>query len=252
MSLIFVQIGAGAGDQDARSNFRDGFTEFVKSVDPKLIQKIILVEPNPHNIPALRQCWRDYPQAEIHQIGIRTCSESNDSMTFYYAQEDGPHFQTFSLDKQHVLKHYPAGNIQSVDVKTRDLAVFLNEVVGPEKMIALLSLDIEGIDAEVILDVHWQSVNCYRLSFEYIHLAEKTQAVLRWLGQAGYQFIGRGIDASGFDFMYEKNNVAEAYQQSVADVFAKLDLSFKQQVSQMDQPKSSGGWKSRIRRLLRG
>jgi hypothetical protein len=27
---IYVQIGAGAGDQDPRANFRDGFTEFVK------------------------------------------------------------------------------------------------------------------------------------------------------------------------------------------------------------------------------
>ena len=29
-SGIFIQIGAGAGDLDARSDFRDGFTEFIK------------------------------------------------------------------------------------------------------------------------------------------------------------------------------------------------------------------------------
>ena len=31
-SGIFMQIGAGAGDLDKRSNYRDGFTEFIKKL----------------------------------------------------------------------------------------------------------------------------------------------------------------------------------------------------------------------------
>lgn len=34
---IYIQIGAGAGDLDSRANFRDGFTEYVKKLDPKSI-----------------------------------------------------------------------------------------------------------------------------------------------------------------------------------------------------------------------
>ena len=31
--MIFIQLGAGAGDQDPRRNYRDGFSEFVKKND---------------------------------------------------------------------------------------------------------------------------------------------------------------------------------------------------------------------------
>jgi len=36
---IFVQLGAGVGDLDPRSQFRDGFTEFVKSLPKETIKK---------------------------------------------------------------------------------------------------------------------------------------------------------------------------------------------------------------------
>ena len=51
---IFIQIGAGAGDLDKRANCRDGFTEFIKRLPRQFIKKIILVEPNPLNIPLLQ------------------------------------------------------------------------------------------------------------------------------------------------------------------------------------------------------
>lgn len=67
-NLNFVQVGAGAGDLDPRMGNRDGFTEYVKQLDKNLINKIILVEPNPINIPKLKEAWKDYPQAEILNI----------------------------------------------------------------------------------------------------------------------------------------------------------------------------------------
>jgi hypothetical protein len=65
---IFIQIGAGAGDLDVNTNCRDGFTEIIKSLPRHLIKKIILVEPNPLNIPLLKECWKDYPEAIIYEI----------------------------------------------------------------------------------------------------------------------------------------------------------------------------------------
>jgi hypothetical protein len=91
-------------------------------------------------------------------------------------------------------------------VKIYDINEFLMRVVSEGKSIALLSLDIEGIDAEVILDVNWGVLNFYRLSFEYLHLGAKTEGVLRHLAANDCIFIGRGVDSGGFDFMYEKVN----------------------------------------------
>ena len=92
----YVQIGAGAGDQDARANFRDGFTEFVKRRHPGQVSRIVLVEPNPFNIAALKACWKDHPQAEILQMGVCPTSHQHPShrATFYYAEEDAPCYQS--------------------------------------------------------------------------------------------------------------------------------------------------------------
>ena len=56
---IFIQVGAGAGDQDSRAEFRDGFTEAIKKLELSQTDRVILVEPNPLNIAALKKCWAD-------------------------------------------------------------------------------------------------------------------------------------------------------------------------------------------------
>ena len=42
--MIFVQLGAGAGDLDPRANYRDGFSEFVKRYNTKK-NKFFLLKP---------------------------------------------------------------------------------------------------------------------------------------------------------------------------------------------------------------
>ncbi len=200
---VYVQIGAGAGDQDARAEFRDGFTEHVKSVDRSCIQRLILVEPNPANIDALRRCWKDYPEAEILQIGIRPSNSKENVLTFYFAEEDAPHFQVFSMNESHVRMHYPNGTISSVKVPTITASELLARI-DSKSHISLLSMDIEGIDAEILLDIDWRQVRCNRLSFEYIHLGSRDVEVYRALRHGGYRRIGLGLDYRGYDLMYAK------------------------------------------------
>lgn len=52
---VYVQIGSGAGNQDSRAQFRDGFSEHVKSLPRESVGRIPLVEPNAINIRALKQ-----------------------------------------------------------------------------------------------------------------------------------------------------------------------------------------------------
>jgi len=201
----FIQIGAGAGDLDTRANCRDGFTEHVKGLDPATVGRIILVEPNPINIPLLTQCWKDYPQAEIFNIGICLKSSTNDFITFYYTEEDGPHFQVFSMSKEHVRKHYMHEEIKEKVVKCTTLTKFLADTVG-DNDIELLSLDIEGIDAEVILETDWKTLNCSNLSYEWLHLGNNKKIIADTLTAAGYTFSGNGIDYQGYDHLYKKIN----------------------------------------------
>ena len=201
--LNFIQVGAGAGDLDPRMNNRDGFTEYVKNLDPKTINKIILVEPNPINIPKLKECWKDYPQAEILNIGICTSNTENRRITFYYADKDAPHYQVFSMIPEFVQAQYPSEPLRSIDVDCISLEELINRTVGNQP-IEILALDIEGIDAEVILDTDWKNINCNFLSFEQIHLGDKKVNVTTLLSDSKYSFVGSGLDHNGYDWMYQK------------------------------------------------
>ena len=200
-SGIFIQIGAGAGDLDKRANFRDGFTEFIKKLPREHIKKIILIEPNPLNIPLLKECWKDYPESVIFEIGIVPKEYKNDTINLYYSPLDGPHYHVASINKKHVQKHYGENcELEKFIIPVKHLENFINEVITDE--IELLALDIEGIDAEIILDINLGNLKLKYLSFEHLHLGEKKTDVLNHLNNHNYKFLGLGVDHNGFDYLY--------------------------------------------------
>ena len=205
-SGIFIQIGAGAGDLDSRANFRDGFTEFIKKLPRNKIKKIILVEPNPFNISLLKECWKDYPESVIYEIGIVPKNYNNDTIELYYCPLDAPHYQVASINKSHIQKHYGENcELKNFIIPVKNLENFINKITTEE--IELLSLDIEGIDAEVILDLNFDNIKLKYLSFEYIHLGNDTQNVLSYLTNNNFKYIGTGVDYNGYDYLYKKHNL---------------------------------------------
>ncbi|AXV14443.1 hypothetical protein CYG48_01140 [Neorhizobium sp. SOG26] len=203
MAKTFVQIGAGAGDRDPRANFRDGFSEFVKGLPQTDVANVVLVEPNPVNITKLQECWVDYPQAAIFQMGVVPDNLSDTSLTFYWAPEDGPHFQVFSCSLEHVKKHYPQSDLKSLSVKVMTLSEFLKTTLG-NRPVEYLALDIEGLDAEIILNTDWTQLNVKNISFEILHLHDRKPAVLQHLVDCGYREAGLGFDTHGWDLLYSR------------------------------------------------
>lgn len=204
---IYVQVGAGAGDKDSRANFRDGFTEYIKKLDKSLIGRILLIEPNPINIPFLRECWEDYPQAEFFNIGICLKVSLEKFINFYYAEEDGPNYQVFSMSMDHVQKHYPNQVLKESIVECITLDEFIKKNIAHNE-IELLALDIEGIDAEILMETDFKKINCHQISFEYLHLGDKSKMVAETLVNGNYKFIGKGLDHNGYDYLYEKQTRA--------------------------------------------
>jgi len=212
-SGIFIQIGAGAGDKDSRANYRDGFTEFVKKLPKNRIKKIILVEPNPVNIPFLRECWKDYPEACIYEFAVVPENIDLKNIDFYYSLYDGPNYQVASIIKQHVLNHYSGDNnvIESFSVPTIHINDFLNKYNdngngNGNDEIELLSLDIEGIDSEIMLDLKLDNIKVKYISFEYIHMGDNLKDVKKHLENNNFEYIGKGVDYNGFDYLYKKNS----------------------------------------------
>lgn len=204
-SGIFIQIGAGVGDLDKRANYRDGFTEFIKKLPRQRIKKIILVEPNHLNISLLRECWKDYPEAIIYEMGIIPKNYKNKTMDLYYCPLDAPHYQVASINKSHIQKFYGDNcELNKFTIPVKELEDFINEIISEE--VELLSLDIEGIDAEVILGINFNNLKLKYISFEHLHLGEHRENVLSHLKSYNYVYLGLGVDYNGFDYLFINGN----------------------------------------------
>lgn len=200
-SGVFIQVGAGAGDLDQRAHCRDGFTEFIKKLPRDCVKKIILVEPNPLNIPLLKQCWKDYPESTIYQIGIVPKTYKESTIDLYYCPYDAPHYQVASIIKSHVFKHYGDNcELKNFVIQVKHLETFLSEVVTDE--IELLALDIEGIDAEILLEIDFSKMKLKYLSFEHLHLGDNRCKVLEHMSNNNYHYVGTGVDCNGYDYLF--------------------------------------------------
>ena len=92
--------------------------------------------------------------------------------------------------------------IEKISVSTKHLESFIKEITNEE--IELLALDIEGLDSEILLDLDFNDINIKFLSFEYLHLGENKDHVLKRLKNNSFEFLGYGVDYNSFDYLYKK------------------------------------------------
>lgn len=214
----FIQIGAGAGDQDVRANMRDGFTEAVKAIALSPTDRVVLVEANPANETLLRRCWEGYPQAEFYMMGIVADPTDEGVKIFYWAEEDAPHYQVFSVHEHHVRAHYSDGTIRSTDVECMSINSFLERFIG-EQPVEILAIDIEGLDVDVIRAIDWNSLDCHRVSFERLHLGVEFLEFVKAFKAAGYIPAGNGLDVNGYDVLFVRpRNLIERMRYTIRDL----------------------------------
>jgi hypothetical protein len=201
---IYIQLGAGAGDQDHFANFRDGFSRYVKERDIANDDKIILVEANFFNLSTLASAWQDFPTAEISQIAI-TAGEYRalQEIDFFYVAEDAPFFQVASIKKSHVEKFYPDAEMLSFSVQAMEINEFLKEKCGINR-IELLAIDIEGMDLLVMEDLDLSVFNIHLISFEKSHASLELKRISKKLKNFGYRRGGSGMDPHNSDVLWVK------------------------------------------------
>ena len=200
----YIQIGAGAGDQDARVNFKDGFTKFVKNIKLDKNDKILLIEANPLNIKKLQECWKNYENTKIFNLALVDKNFSEKDIKLYYTEDDRPCYQVTSLFYSHVKKHYPTSKILELHTETKNINSFLNTEVGND-IIKYLAIDAEGIDFDLMMDIDYQNFDIQNISFEVLHLNLKQKKKIKEkLMSNGYSYFGRGFDPHGYDLMFKK------------------------------------------------
>jgi len=201
--MIFVHIGAGAGDLDPSSNYRDGFTEFVKK---NLCgeKKIFIVEANPKNIKKLKECWKDFANVKIFNLAIIPNSYSKNKIKLYYSVDDQPHYQLLSHNKNFVERHFPKSEIKSIEIEAIKINDFLNNNLSNMK-IDSFSLDVESLDYEIFMDINLEKYSIDNFSIEYFHL-NKTQKknIIKKFISNGFSYNGFGIDHNKLDWLFTK------------------------------------------------
>jgi len=200
----YIQIGAGAGDQDESANYKDGFTDFIKKKTYNKDDKILIVEANPLNLDKLKICWKDYSNLKIYNLAIVDSNFKNNSIKLFYTEDDKPCYQVTSIYIEHVKKHYPKSIILEKNIESKKINDFLSEEIDDQK-IEYLAIDAEGIDFYLIMDLNLKKFDIKNISIESIHLEKEQKKILvNKLLENGYSYNGKGFDVNGSDLMFRK------------------------------------------------
>ena len=198
--MCLIQIGSGSANYD--TYVQDGFTNFVKKNNIK--DPIFIIEANSIHLENLKKYWGNKKNVKIFNFAIIPDNIQKEKMTFFYSLNDSPNYQIFSNSELFVEKYFPKGTIKEKVISCIKISKFLekNEITD----ISYLSLDIEGMDYEVLMNLNFDKFNIKNISFEHLHLNlwQKIKIISK-LVKNGYFFSGMGFDLRKSDWMFTKN-----------------------------------------------
>ena len=202
--MNFVHLGACIGDWGDSDQIKCGFTKFIKQNSNK-DDKIFLIEANPKNIPKLDECYKQYSNVKILNLGISNLN--NENVSFFYTEDDAPYYMVSSTQIEHVKKHYPNSKIKEFKIKTISVNnLFKNFVINSE--IDYLSIDLEGIDYEVLMAIDFKKYTIRNISIEHLHLSKfQKRKMVNHLLNYGYSYCGFGYDYNNYDYLFKKKKI---------------------------------------------
>lgn len=179
-----VQIGSNYGD--------DELANYIKT-NVEDLNFGLFVEANQIHIPKLQECYKDYPNAIIENIAVKTPDVEDSELTIFYHTNDGPQYGISSCDINHIYKHMEFvpylkdGEIKSFNVP----CITLEELFDKYQIKSLdwLLLDVEGIDAELILTFNWDKYKINRVEFEHLHLGDYKEEIKNKFLRMGYKQV---------------------------------------------------------------
>ena len=71
-----------------------------------------------------------------------------------------------------------------------------------------LSIDIEGLDYDVLMAIDLSKYNITNISIEFLHLSKKQKrCMINHLLKYGYSYFGYGYDHNNYDFLFVKKKI---------------------------------------------
>lgn len=176
-----VQIGSNKGNDD--------LSRYLKQ-HHKDLKFGLFVEANSLHISDLTECYKNYSNVFIENIAIKIPDHLENNLQFFYHTKDGPLYAITSCKKEHIEKHIEmcphlaGGEIKSFNVP----CITIRDLFKKYQIQDLdwLLLDVEGIDAEILLTTDWNLYDIKRIEFESLHLNEHQEKIEQMFKRLNY------------------------------------------------------------------
>jgi FkbM family methyltransferase len=140
-------------------------------------QKVILIEPVPHNLKSLKTNTIKYKNIFIEPV---TIGNKNENRMFYYIKEQsiaklGKHWASGigSFDKQHILNHKTKRfKVRDDDIDTIKIESLTFKALCEKYQISKidkLQIDVEGAEYEILNSINYKKISINKILFEFKH-----------------------------------------------------------------------------------
>lgn len=157
------------------------------------------------NIDALPNSMSLFKRLRPRDINVEIGIGNSEKPAHFYIFKE-PAFNTFSQDayQQYVEKGIPF--IKSVEVQTSTLASILDKYLPPQQHIDIMSIDVEGLDLQVLQSNNWDIYKPDYIAIEiHAHTIESIQnsEIYNYLVGLGYTLIAFTV----ITFIFKHENV---------------------------------------------
>ena len=169
-------------------------------IEKILPEKVLLVEPVPHNVVEIKKNLNNFESIIIEQVAL---SDKNETRNFYFVKNTSIHklkkhwsSGIGSFNKQHLLDHKSKRfKIEEEDIDKISIeAIRFKDLVDKYNInqIDKLLVDVEGSEFAILNDIDLSSVNIKKIIFEYKHFdgyqttGKKLEEILKKFEENGY------------------------------------------------------------------
>lgn len=196
--MKIVQIGANKASDELSEHLHLNHEE---------IEFGLFVEANSLHIEDIKNCYSNYSNVIVENIAVKPKSKSEDTLTIYYHTNEHPHYGMASCHIEHIQKHMTwCPHLQGGEIKSFDVpCITIEELFEKHSIYELdwLYLDIEGIDAEILLTTDWKKYKIKRFEFEALHLEKYADAIKSMMIGMGYTQVN---SLHPYDWAFENKN----------------------------------------------
>lgn len=196
--MRIVQVGTNKANDDLSRYLKSNFSN---------LDFGLFVEANSIHIKDIEECYSGYDNIFIENVAVKTPFQNEEELEIFYNTLD-INGEISSCKYDHVYTHtiwcpeIASGEIKSFKVPCLSLESLLDKY--QISYLDWILLDIEGIDAEVLLTFNWGKYKIKRIEFEHLHLGPYSHNIKSMFEGMGYEQVE---SLHQFDWAFENKNI---------------------------------------------